>query len=591
MPFWIVMINIIERRYKINNKMKFNFKKIASVITSAVMLTSTIGFAAAANYPLPFVSNGVANAAVVYGASAPTGTLVTDVAAAIDVSQKLNSLVTTTGSSTITGEAVSLNSGSTKVWLNTSLNTAKTTLTKSDLPTVLGESTFSGNVDSKITSTITVGGNNITFAKQPSSNDDPVIGISTTTDKARPLYTASITMPVINFTSSDSKGQTLHLFGKDYIVSTASDATDLVLFSSAKESTLTLGGSSPTPSTTVNIGGQDYVVSLVTGSSTTATISVNQESKEITEGQSKKIGGIDVALKSVTESTAINTITADLLIGSDKITFTNASQVTLGADQNPIDGTYVLITGTKTVEVGSMTGMSVAVYAPDSSNDAILEGQSFVDPVFGTFKVAFTGLNVPMVNSSDRETIKVDRSGDKGLSLTMTDSDSNTKTFDFVYNSSTTFLGDSNGYRISNLEGLPLNQNNYTIVGNEDYGHLIQVTQIYNNTGSDYSKDAVKFQDVISGDTYSMDPTSEGGGTLTVDGRQYTVAYVGSGDTGNVTLKDPTSESSATQYVLYPTIETSKGALVSLYEPVIVNLSQNYAMAKVARTGDRKSVV
>jgi len=45
----------------------FNFKKIASVASSAVMVMSTVGLAAAVNFPAPFVQNGQADVAVVYG--------------------------------------------------------------------------------------------------------------------------------------------------------------------------------------------------------------------------------------------------------------------------------------------------------------------------------------------------------------------------------------------------------------------------------------------------------------------------------------------------------------------------------------------
>ena len=41
--------------------MKFDFKKITSVLASAVMLGSTIGIAAAANYPSPFIVGGSAD--------------------------------------------------------------------------------------------------------------------------------------------------------------------------------------------------------------------------------------------------------------------------------------------------------------------------------------------------------------------------------------------------------------------------------------------------------------------------------------------------------------------------------------------------
>jgi hypothetical protein len=546
--------------------MKINFKKIATVLGSAILVGSTLGMAAAANYPAPF--NQEASAIVVGSAAAPQ-----DVVAAANIASGLSSATTTasaTSGVTVSGEGVALDSGSTKIYLNTSLNVVKSTLTKTDLPTVLGETTFSGNVDSKITSTITVGSNKVTFAKQPTSSSDPVIGIALGSSQTAPLYNVSINMPAINFTDADSKGETIHLFGKDYVVSTATTYDKLILFSSAQEVTLTAGGTNPKPTANVTVDGKSYDVELVTGSGTTsATISVNGESKQITAGQSKKIGGIDIAVKSTTESTALNTITATILVGANKLSFSNTSQVTQGSDDDPIDGTYVYFNG----YANAMQGLTVAVFAPDSTNDAVLEGQSFVDPVFGSFKVDFSGLNAPL-NSSARDTIKVDRSGDKAMSLTFTDSDKNTKTFDFAYNNSgVTVLRDTNGYTFNLVEGSRLFQNNYTFIGNEDYGHLLQLTRIYNSSSSDYSDDKVTFKDVISSDTYNADATSEGSARLTIDGRQYTITYLGSGETGNITIKYPTSDSSATQYVVFPTIETSKGALVSLYEPQTITLA------------------
>jgi hypothetical protein len=85
---------------------KFNFKKIASVIASTVMLSSTVALAAAANYPSPFVQNGVADVAVVYSGSALAAS--TDLLAATDITTSLNSklasqVTTTGGTSTVTG--------------------------------------------------------------------------------------------------------------------------------------------------------------------------------------------------------------------------------------------------------------------------------------------------------------------------------------------------------------------------------------------------------------------------------------------------------------------------------------------------------
>src|SRR3989344_8954783 len=66
-----------------NKKMYINFKKIASVLASAVMIGSTVGIAAAA-YPAPFVKSSGADVAVVWGANAPL-----DLAAVVDITNDL----------------------------------------------------------------------------------------------------------------------------------------------------------------------------------------------------------------------------------------------------------------------------------------------------------------------------------------------------------------------------------------------------------------------------------------------------------------------------------------------------------------------
>jgi len=565
--------------------MKINFKKIATVIGSALLIGSTAGFAAAASFPAPFVQSGSADVAVVLGANAA----LSDAVAATNIGGKLSSALAAqtasgaiTSSATVDGEAVSLDTTSSRIWLNTSLNVAKSTLTKTDLPTILGDYTFSGNADSKITSTIKIGAGyasqqtngansgKVIFAKQPKSSDEPAVGISLGANSTEMLYNATTTFPAINFAHADSEGETIKLFGRDFVVSTATDLNSLVLFSSAQDISLTIGGASPKPTANVVINGVNHTVELITGSGTTsATIAVDGESKQITSGNSKKINGVDVAVKSVTESTAINTITADILVGSEKITFTNGSQVTKGSEDNPVDGTLCYIAGGP----GAATELTVSVFRPDSSTDAILAGQSFVDPVFGSFKVDFADISSPL-NSSGRDTITVNSAGDTAMSLTLTDKAGATATIPFVYNSSNTHLGDDSNYSIKIREMTNLTESQYTIIGNEEYGRLVKVRQIYNNTGSDVTNDKVVFADMIDPSTnYSTTFTSEGEGTVDIKGKSYSVAFNGTGDTGYVQVKYPTSDApNATSLVMFPTIETKSGALVSLYEPQNISL-------------------
>lgn len=563
---------------------KLNFRKISALAGSILLTGMTMGVAAAANYPAPFVSGGTANVAIVYGTGSGVSSL--DLIQAGNIQTDLQSFMGTTsgGTSTSTsGETVSIDTSADRIWLNTSLNAVKSTFTKTDLPTVLADYTFSGDVTSKVTSTVKLiaggpdGDNSgrVIFTKQPTSSDDPVIGISLNSSStgAGGLYNASATMAAINFTHADSEGEEIQLFGQKFTVSSDTDTTKLVLLKEAE----TVSLSSDAPSTEVTIGGATYTVELVSASDSAATVKVTDstgasESKEINEADSKRVNGLDVAVKTADETNL--KLSASLIVGADKVTITPGSIVTVGENDDPIDGTYAYITGGTT----AATEIAIVVSRPDSSNDAILEGESFTDPVFGSFKMEFAGLSSPL-NGTNRGIVSVTTSGDDTISVEFTDDAAHKKIFDFAHNESGSwFLGDSSNYSINVLEGVNLSYSasgkKYTMVGNEDYGHLIELYDVYNQTtGSNaITNDRVKFRDVFSGDTYETTFTStEGSGTVDIDGKRYTVAFGNSGDSAGVTLKYPTSDVGAGQYVLYPTIKMDSGSLISLYEPITLD--------------------
>ena len=175
----VVIDNIFQRgeRRFINKDMRLNFKKISAIATSALMVGMTAGIAAAANYPAPFVQNGVSNVAIVVGTG--NGVSMLDGLAAININNDLHSR-TTGGSSSGTstsvsgGAAASLASGSDYLYLNDDLAENVPTLTKDDLPTVLADGTFTddGGTDYDYEQTIAVGTNTTNdFAFGNSDND------------------------------------------------------------------------------------------------------------------------------------------------------------------------------------------------------------------------------------------------------------------------------------------------------------------------------------------------------------------------------------------------------------------------------------
>jgi len=553
----------------------FKLRKIAAVLAGMTMIGSTVALAAAANYPAPFVSGGNADVAIVYGSTAAN----TDLVAVADINTQLQAKLAeqtaTTSSSTsvtTTGEVAPLFTGSTSIYVNDSLNTVQSALTKRELPTVLADGSFSGNVDATYTQTITLGSNpTVTFAKQPTSSDNPAFGLTLSTNTATPIYNASVTFnKAINLTHADSKGQDLTLFGQKYTIASATSTTDIVLLKQAQKVDLT----SDAPTTKVTIGGKEYTIELVSASDYAATVRVTDstgasDSKEVSENASKKIQGLTVAVLTADETNL--RLSASVLAGAEKVTLTDAAAVTMGDDADPVDGTLVTFNNATTdgAVVDALTKITVSVAAPNSDSDAILPGKVLTDPIFGTFKIDFATSNAPE-NSSARELVSFKSSGDDKLYVTFTDSFGITKELQFIENKTGCMLlqPDADGRNITVSEGKTFHKNDYVVVGNEEYGRLLKLTTVTNQSNG-YGSDKVRFTDVMSGDPYDVSISGEGIGTVPVGGKFYSVTYQGSSSSSeedrNVTLNYPDS-SGAGSMILYPTMKTSKGAKIAFYK-------------------------
>jgi hypothetical protein len=558
---------MFERRYK---KMRFNYRKIASVLASAVMLTSTVGFASAAVYPAPFSSTG---GVVVYGADG----LKTDVIAAIKVQNSIKATSTTSPTVSTSGESAALFTGSSKININDSLNNVKTVLTETELPTVLKKQSFSGNVDATITQTIDIGSNpRLQYAKQPTSSDDPALGFSLSTNTANYIYNASASFSrAVNFTSADSENREITLFGEKYTIGSATDSINIVLF---KSSTKLNFDSSGTTSEEVTVNGKKYTIELVSASTSSATIKVTDEAgtsdqQQITTGSSRKVNGVSMAI--ITADSNNLKYTASLTAGADKITLTSGSPVTVGDSATNIDGTLVTFGGTPT----NLTKITVSVAATSSEKDAIKPGDEYTDPVFGSFKVSMAGgFNID-TNSSARETMLIQSSGDDKLQVKLTNAAGKEATVQYIKTRTTTDTSSQlqygdDGLNITVAEGAPIFKNEYVMVGNEDTGYLLKVS--ITNSSSDYANDKVVFTNAFdSSDTYTSVQSAEGTGTVTIGGKVYGVKYfandITSQDAWNISLDYPDSPS--TEVIVYPTFQTLKGAKAFLYEKVRINLN------------------
>lgn len=553
--------------------MKFNFRKITSAIASTAMLGLTVATAAAANFPAPFVQNGNADVAIVYGNNL-------DLSAVTEISSALGSaLAGGSSGAPASTDAYPLFTSSTPLQLNNSLNSVRTTVTESGLPTVLGDVDFSGNVDAEGSFQLTLGSSpRVIFADEPTSSSDHSVGLFFGTSAGNYLYNATVTFDeAVNFSHEDSEGESINLFGQDFTVSSATDVDTLVLFRSAETVYLSVGSTSSVPSQTVEVEGETYTIELVAASDTSATIKVTNsagqsDQKEINEAASKKILGVEVAVNTADESTATNVIQAEVLVGANRLTLEDGNEVKIGTDNTAIDGTNVDFVGSSLPT--AMTQFTIQVFAPDGSHDFIGAGEEFVDPVFDSFRLLFEGLAVDIDDEDSRDMIEIKPSGTDMASISFTSWEGESlNSWEWMNNKSSAFLADSDNWRLRTLELAQINESGYAVVGNEDEGVLVELTTLTNGT-TGYSSDEVVFTNVITGSTYTGSISSEGAGSINIEGGSYTFTYLDNkaGDgSQHVRLNYPDS-STAGHLVTYPTIETAQGAKLAFYEPLTINL-------------------
>jgi len=579
------------------------FKKIASALASTLMVSSTVALAAAANYPSPFVQNGMADVAVVYGShSAATADLV----GVLNIQDSLNSYVVsgeTDGETTITGEAYPLFTSGSPLLLNSTINTVKTTLTDAELPTILADGTFETTSSTGYTQRINVGSHpKIDFAQQPSDDEDPQVGIALgTSPQTQSIYNATIIFDsAVNFTHADSVGEDLDLFGQRFTVGGATTTTKLVLLKSSQTVSLT----DAQPSSTVTVEGNTYTVELMFTDDTTANIKVtdssgNSDTKDVSEENSKTIQGLEVAVESTNEADG-GGFTTNLLVGSSKITLQDGSAVKVGTDDDTIDGTNVefeLTNGTQTTSTGNIGKIIFQAAAEDSQNDGIVPSQSFVDPVFGSFKVDFTGLTVP-IDSSDREEISVANSGSDKMSVTFMSHDgSEAESVYYIYNKTTSLgsyvngssvvsgaanltlvmdLADNDGDAIVVSENEWVNESGYVVLASDDEGGLYEITTLSNSSSATASDDELTLRNVLTGEEETYEASSEGSGSFTLQGRSFDYVYDGAATISNsraMRVRFNAPESAGAQKILFPTVATGKGAKIAFYEPTTVTLT------------------
>ena len=414
--------------------MKINFKKIATVLGSALMVGSTVGMAAAAAFPAPFVSNAGPDVAVVYGGGniAPT-----DVVAATSITTNLQKSLsdltagtTTGGSTTADGDSVKLERTSDKFNLrDTATSVFVTSITKDNLPTLLASGTYNDDANEEYDYTQKIELGNLTLLHWSDSDyqeKTPTIGFKIPDSQAILNYTMDfITNPLLN--ASTLETTTITMMGKNYyVLDVAANTNKTTLLDSANSAIITEGQES-----TVTVGDTTYNVSVSYISSTQVKLTVNgQTTNSLANGGTQKLSnGAYVGVKEIlfnSKDTGISKV--EISIGTGKLELGHKATVKLNDESINEITSHIVPSGANLDKI-------VLEWVTDDEA-FVTPTSSITIPGFNSVKVSMGAMNFPK-----SEQIKVDPDSSTSIELSAPIKDG-TATFNILYsNASGEFTG------------------------------------------------------------------------------------------------------------------------------------------------------
>lgn len=405
------------------------FRKVASIMASAVMLSSTVALAAAANFPSPFVQSGMANVAVVWGQNAPSGI---DVASASSIVKALNdalpsqaastTTITSTNSSGVSGgDAKKLEKSSNKFNLGNEMDDIYSNLDSEDLEVLLADGTYSNdeNTEYDYEQTLNLEPLQMTyFADSDFEDKTPTVGFKVASGDAIVNYTLDFTTDAESDVSSgdlpDFETTTLHILGKDYYVLDAKNGTTdpyfgkWTLLDAANTAIITDGETS-----TVVVGDKEYQIGINFIDSNEVMLEVGgQKTNSLNEGETYKLAdGTYIGVKDIlynSKDTGVSKV--EISIGSGKLEISSdGSEIEMNDDT--VDGVRAwFVKGTSTSTKAKLDKIIIEWIADEEG--FIAGNEALTLPGFGSVKLLMDGFVRP-----DSELTSVEYDGDDQIVL------------------------------------------------------------------------------------------------------------------------------------------------------------------------------
>ena len=453
---------------------------------------------------------------IVIGGSATAPPNAADVLGGIDVGVAVagyaTKLVTVAGAAGVPSvtDGGLITSDLNKTYIGKTWDLVKSTVTDTELPVLLATGTF-----------IDLNTSEISYQSQIEPGSGLTVSYGTTVDFQEPfLYTTFGSTGKYNTTvlflggldpSAVGSDYSIELFGSDFTFGPTSTQglQKLTLYSSvgAQTVSLTVGGS-----VDVTVEGSAYTIEMfayqtspagvalkINGASTTPTVWIEGGTYSL-PGSTTKILVNDVSvLQQGGAQGGMVTGSCQLFIGTSKIVFEDGMQIY--KNDVVLTNTRVAIENTSSkiikleVEIG-----------PDMDNN-LKDGESFTDPVWGTFKWNLGGMT-PGITSDVREQIKIDRDGSNRVKLTFTNRDGNENGVDVLYGTGAAFSQTVDGTHAFHTKQLNSSESgwqniaigDYFVVNTDKRTRIFKYDTYYPALGKEY----VQFSDIGSGVIYKV---------------------------------------------------------------------------------------
>jgi hypothetical protein len=399
-------------------------KKVAALTTGVTMLGASLLGATAqslGDLPAPFVKDGVADFVMYLGDDGATA----DVIGAIEIStawqfamQKKDYISTGTNVAIGISDGAKVETSGESLYGDTNMSAVKERFTKEQLPVILADGTAEDSDGDEVDyeQYIYLGDAAVEYGK-PGDVTQPslYLDMGETTDERDLVYQYRLRFDEA-FNITNAADESITMAGKKFTFSNKESELafdDFYLFASDVSKIVTVGEIS-----TVNIDGTDVELEVV-GANTDnaqATIKVNSVMKQVEEGDSVKVAGVDLYIKNIFMQTIPTASAAvEFFVGSEKWRFQDGQELEISG--NDVDGVVVDVENTSAGLTNIWLNVSVSDLDMEWDNGDDLtylpRGKSVMDPALGTFKVLYAG---PEVASESH--ILLERDGSKKIELT-----------------------------------------------------------------------------------------------------------------------------------------------------------------------------